>query len=178
MLTDTVCRNLKPKAKPYKSDGGGLRLVVQPNGSKLWRMAYRFGGKQKELAFGSYPAISLAGTRSCSSDAPISDNTLCKRLCDLGYDTATEHCAHGFRTTFSTLCNAECDRNENKMWDSDMIELQLAHLDESSVKAIYNRTGRPQPSFSSAVFIGIRLRFASDIGLYSQMTRGRPTLPP
>src|SRR5262249_5118099 len=78
---------------------------------------------------------------SCSSDEPISDNTLCKRLRDLGYDTATEHCAHGFRTTFSTLCNAECDRDENKMWDSDMIELQLAHLDESSVKAIYNRTG-------------------------------------
>ena len=53
-LTDTTCKNLKPKAKPYKvSDGGGLRLVVQPNGSKLWRMAYRFGGKQKELAFGA-----------------------------------------------------------------------------------------------------------------------------
>ena len=56
MLTDTACRNLKPKATPYKkSDGGGLRLFVQPNGSKLWRLAYRFGGKQKELAFGAYP---------------------------------------------------------------------------------------------------------------------------
>jgi integrase len=39
---------------------------------------------------------------SCRSDDPISDNTLCKRLRDLGYDTSTEHCAHGFRTTFST----------------------------------------------------------------------------
>jgi len=78
---------------------------------------------------------------SCSRDNPISDNTLCKRLRDLGYDTSTEHCAHGFRTTFSTLCNGECDREENKMWDGDVIELQLAHLDESSVKAIYNRTG-------------------------------------
>jgi integrase len=378
MLTDTACRNLKPKDKPYKeSDGGGLRLVMQPNGSKLWRMAYRFGGKHKELSFGAYPKITLADARekrdaakrllangtdpgvakqdakrelaaaktfsewadewlqkqrpqldqktiagkerfvgylkakfgsrlipaitrgdvllylrtyektgeletrdrvraagehiciyadvngtdynpfrkfakgqlienkstprpaltrdadvielfqtiaapferarfgdlvghalrfialtvvrpgeiataewsdfdftrarwtisaekmkmdkehvvplsrqaiailrqvqaltgnrrhvfSCSSDNPISDNTLCKRLRDLGYDTATEHCAHGFRTTFSTLSNAECDRDENKMWDSDVIELQLAHLDESSVKAIYNRTG-------------------------------------
>jgi integrase len=73
---------------------------------------------------------------SCSQDKPISDNTLNKRLRDLGYDTAEQHCAHGFRTTFSTLSNAECDRDESKMWDSDVIELQLAHLDESSVKAI------------------------------------------
>jgi integrase len=78
---------------------------------------------------------------SGSRDEAISDNTLCKRLRDLGYDTGTEHCAHGFRTTFSTLSNAECDRDGNKMWDGDVIELQLAHLDESSVKAIYNRTG-------------------------------------
>lgn len=78
---------------------------------------------------------------SCNQDKPISDNTLNKRLRDLGYDTSRQHCAHGFRTTFSTLCNGECDRNENRMWDGDLIELQLAHLDESSVKAIYNRTG-------------------------------------
>jgi integrase len=78
---------------------------------------------------------------SCSQDKPISDNTLNRRLRDLGYDTSEQHCAHGFRTTFSTLSNAECDGDENKMWDGDLIELQLAHLDESSVKAIYNRTG-------------------------------------
>jgi integrase len=78
---------------------------------------------------------------SCSRDKPISDNTLNKRLRDLGYDTTNQHCAHGFRTTFSTLSNGECDREDNKLWDGDVIELQLAHLDETSVKAIYNRTG-------------------------------------
>jgi integrase len=78
---------------------------------------------------------------SCSQDKPISDNTLNRRLRDLGFDTTEQHCAHGFRTTFSTLSNGECDRQENKMWDGDVIELQLAHLDEGSVKAIYNRTG-------------------------------------
>ena len=78
---------------------------------------------------------------SCSRDRPISDNTLYKRLRDLGYDTSEQHCVHGFRTTFSTLLNGECDRDGNKTWDGDVIELQLAHLDESSVKAIYNRTG-------------------------------------
>jgi integrase len=78
---------------------------------------------------------------SCSRDQPISDNTLNKRLRDLGYNTAKDHCAHGFRTTFSTLLNGECDRDGNKTWDGDVIELQLAHLDSSSVRAVYNRTG-------------------------------------
>ena len=88
---------------------------------------------------------SLTGGRrfvfSRSRDKPISDNMLNRRLRNLGYDTTKQHCAHGFRTTFSTLSNGECDREENKMWDGDVIELQLAHLDQSSVKAIYNRTG-------------------------------------
>jgi hypothetical protein len=45
-LTDIVCRTTKPAARLTKlSDGGGLQLWVQPNGSKLSRFAYRFGGK-------------------------------------------------------------------------------------------------------------------------------------
>jgi len=53
-LVDTALRGLKPQEKPKKySDGGGLHLLVNPNGSKLWRLAYRFDGKQKTLAFGA-----------------------------------------------------------------------------------------------------------------------------
>jgi hypothetical protein len=64
-LSDTTGRNAKPLAKPRKlSDGGGLHLLVQPNGSKLWRLAYRFAGKQKTLALGIYPTVSLAKARS------------------------------------------------------------------------------------------------------------------
>src|SRR5262249_29243616 len=44
---------------------------------------------------------------SCSKDAPLSNNTLNKRLRLLGVDTKTDHCAHGFRTTFSTLSHHE-----------------------------------------------------------------------
>lgn len=63
-LTDTVIRNAKPKRKAYKlSDGGGLYLLVQKSGAKLWRLAYRFAGKQKLLSFGPYPVIPLAGAR-------------------------------------------------------------------------------------------------------------------
>ena len=65
-LVDTTLRGLKPQDKPKKySDGGGLFLLVNPNGSKLWRLAYRFDGKQKTLAFGAYPPVSLADGRCC-----------------------------------------------------------------------------------------------------------------
>ena len=65
MLKDISVRSLKPTAKPQKlSDGGGLHLLVQPNGSKLWRLAYRFEGKQKTLALGVYPAVSLSDART------------------------------------------------------------------------------------------------------------------
>jgi hypothetical protein len=63
-LSDTVCRTSKPREKPYKlSDGGGLFLLVEKSGSRLWRQAYRYQGKQKLLALGVYPATSLAGAR-------------------------------------------------------------------------------------------------------------------
>src|SRR5674476_610402 len=70
MLTDTKIRNLKPGSKPVKvSDGGGLHLLIQPSGSKLWRMAYRFQGKQRTLAFGSYPAATLTAARDRRDDS-------------------------------------------------------------------------------------------------------------
>lgn len=64
-LTDAKLRALKASDKPAKfSDEGGLHVLVSPNGSKLWRLAYRFGGKQKLLSFGAYPLISLADARA------------------------------------------------------------------------------------------------------------------
>jgi Arm DNA-binding domain len=64
-LTDAACRAAKPSARPYKlSDGGGLHLLVETNGSRLWRQAYRIGGKQKLLSLGKYPVVSLADART------------------------------------------------------------------------------------------------------------------
>jgi integrase len=61
---DVAFRSAKPREKPFKlSDGGGLFLLVQPNATKLWRLAYRFDGRQKLLALGQYPVISLADAR-------------------------------------------------------------------------------------------------------------------
>ena len=71
-LNDIQIRKLRPSEKPFRtSDGEGLFLEVKPNGSKLWRMAYRFDGKQKLLSFGSYPAVSLARARERRLEAKI-----------------------------------------------------------------------------------------------------------
>lgn len=69
-LTDMKCRNAKPGAALRKfSDAGGLQLWVQPAGGCLWRLAYRFGGIQKLLALGIYPATSLADARQAREEA-------------------------------------------------------------------------------------------------------------
>lgn len=63
-LTELQAKKSKPRDHAYKlADGEGLFLLVQPNGSKLWRMKYRFGGKEKLLSFGAYPALGLAAAR-------------------------------------------------------------------------------------------------------------------
>lgn len=63
-LNDMAIRRTKAGDKPVKlSDGGGLFLLVNPNGSKWWRHAYRYDGKQKTLSLGVYPEISLAVAR-------------------------------------------------------------------------------------------------------------------
>lgn len=63
-LSDVGVKAAKPKEKPYKlADSGGLYLLVQPNGSKLWRLKYRFAQKERTLSFGPYPLITLAAAR-------------------------------------------------------------------------------------------------------------------
>lgn len=71
-LTDVACRAAKPdpSGKPRKiPDGGGLLLFVSPSGGKLWRMRYRFGGKEKLLSFGAYPEVKLADARALRDKA-------------------------------------------------------------------------------------------------------------
>ncbi|MFL9914868.1 integrase arm-type DNA-binding domain-containing protein [Paraburkholderia fungorum] len=63
-LTDMRIRKAKPMDKSYRlADGKGLYLEVMPNGSRYWRMKYRFGDKEKRAAFGVYPEVSLAQAR-------------------------------------------------------------------------------------------------------------------
>ncbi len=69
-LTDIAIRTSKPRAKPFKlTDGDGLHLLIAPTGGKLWRLAYRFAGKQKTLALGAYPSVTLAKAREARDAA-------------------------------------------------------------------------------------------------------------
>src|ERR1700738_4188884 len=69
-LTDEKCRNAKAKVNPHKlSDGGGLHRLVNADGAKYWRLAYRWYGKQRTLALGVYPAVGLTEARAARDDA-------------------------------------------------------------------------------------------------------------
>ncbi|GHT99806.1 hypothetical protein FACS1894126_6110 [Alphaproteobacteria bacterium] len=70
MLSDSACKNAKPKDKVYAiTDGEGMYLEIHPNGSKYWRMKYRYGDKQKRIALGVYPEVSLKEAREKKSAA-------------------------------------------------------------------------------------------------------------
>jgi integrase len=69
---DIKFRNAKPKAKQYKiTDGLGLYMLVHPSGGRYWRMKYRYEGKEKAMAFGVYPDVSLEAARKKRDDARV-----------------------------------------------------------------------------------------------------------
>ena len=87
-LTDTFAKNVKPNGTPTgvkHSDGQGLYLHVKDAG-KYWRMSYRYGGKQKILALGVYPAVSLLKARQRRDKA--------RELLAEGIDPSTPSCKY------------------------------------------------------------------------------------
>lgn len=69
-LTDLAIRKARPGPTPYKlADSHGLFLLVQPAGGKLWRLKFRFDGREKKLAIGTYPEIGLGEARRRRDEA-------------------------------------------------------------------------------------------------------------
>jgi len=69
-LTDARIRGLKPRERPFKAaDVDGLHILTKPTGARLWRFKYRFDRKEKVLAIGSYPEVSLAQARKTRDEA-------------------------------------------------------------------------------------------------------------
>ncbi|WP_373033561.1 tyrosine-type recombinase/integrase [Sulfurovum sp.] len=82
-LTDKEIKATRAQAKEYKLfDGGGLYLSVMPTGGKLWRLKYTYEGKEKRIALGAYPSVSLAAARKMREDN--------KTKIALGIDPAAE----------------------------------------------------------------------------------------
>ena len=69
-LNDKLIKNAKPKEKQYKiADGLGMYLLIETNGSKYWRLKYRINQKEKTLALGTYPEVSLKEARDKREEA-------------------------------------------------------------------------------------------------------------
>ena len=116
-LTNTKISNCKPQNKPYKlSDGGGMYLLVNPGGSKYWRLKYRLHGKEKTLALGVFPEVSLAQAREARIEAKKIikkgiDPVQQKRLLKLNKRKSAEN-------TFKAIAN-EWLENQKDRWTPD-----------------------------------------------------------
>ena len=81
-LAAVTVRQSKPKDKPFKlADGGGLYLLINPNGSRYWRWKYRIHKREKVLSLGVYPNVSIVSAREKTLEA--------KELLDQGIDPST-----------------------------------------------------------------------------------------
>lgn len=114
-LTDTAIRSAKPKDKPYKlGDSGGLFLLVQPSGGKLWRLKYRVAGKEQKLSLGTYPEISLKDARERRDEA--------RQQLARGADPAVEKRREQLRAqmsadnTFELVAREYMDKRKREGW--------------------------------------------------------------
>jgi len=151
-LSDPAIKKAKPGVtptgmvtdKPYKmADGGGLYLLVTPAGGKLWRLKYRFGGKEKLLSLGAYPDLGLADARARRDEAK-------KQLAD-GIDPGAakqetkrvrlEANANSFEAVAREWHKQKARRWAHRTADKAMVHLQtyvfpeIGHLPVADVKA-------------------------------------------
>ncbi|KES20928.1 MULTISPECIES: integrase arm-type DNA-binding domain-containing protein [Pseudomonas] len=132
-LTDSALKVAKPKDRPYKlSDGEGLYLEVMPSGSKLWRMKFRFNGKENRLSLGAYPTVPLQQARKRREEA--------RQLLAQGKDPAAERDAarqvqqiDGL--TFEAVAR-EWHAYRKPRWAISTAEKTLAYLESDLIPAL------------------------------------------
>jgi len=136
-LSDAKVRNSKAKDKPYKiADGDGLYLLVMPNGSKYWRLKYFFNGKEKVLALGVYPEVSLGEAREGRSKA--------KKTLSAGKDPGQQkkeikrHTAISGANTFEIVAR-EWFENREHSWAPGSIRTKRIHLESHLLPRIGSR---------------------------------------
>jgi integrase len=135
-LTDTAIRAAKAAAKPYKlSDGQGLYLEVMPSGSKLWRLKFRFGGKENRLALGAYPIVPLQHARRLRDDAR---QLLAQGRCPSSERQAEKQAQVSGALTFETLAN-EWHAYRAPRWAVSSAEKARFYLDADLLPALGSR---------------------------------------
>ncbi len=136
-LTELAIKKAKPEAKPYKmADGGGLYLLVQPTGSKWWRIKYRMLGVEKSLSLGVYPDITLTEARERREQAR-------KLLANGGDPSAIKQAAKQAKVkavqiaenSFRNLA-IEFHKVKSPMWTEGHAKQWLGNLDKYAMETI------------------------------------------
>jgi integrase len=123
-LTDAKIRAAKPDDKPYKlADSGNMFLLVHPNGSRYWRLRYRFLGKEKTLALGVYPEVSLSEARLKRDSA----RKLIAENIDPCEQKRVKKSVPDVAQTFETI--ARQWHSSNKKWSASHCEKTLKSLE-------------------------------------------------
>jgi len=169
-LFATAVASAKSRDKDYKlSDGGGLYLLVRPNGSKLWRLNYTYLGKQRTLAFGPWPEISLADARVRREEA--------KRLLANGVDPSHQKKVDAARArveeseTFKAVAVEWIAKNERE----GMAEITVSKLRWLLDKAYPKIGNRPVAKITTQEVLGV-LRSIEATGRYESARRMRSVL--
>lgn len=148
-LSDTACKNAKPKDKPFKiADEKGMFLLVNPNGAKYFRLKYRFAGKEKTLALGVYPDTSLKQARDKRDSA--------RKLIAEGIDpsiTRKIEKAGAIENTFKAVAEEFLEANSGK-WSAS----HKKHIKECFERDVYPWLGSRPLKELSAVEVLTALR--------------------
>lgn len=166
-LNDSKIRNLKPSSKRIKlSDSHGLYLLVNPGGSRIWYIKYRFGGKESRVSLGAYPLISLAEAlqqRDAIRKLLAQNINPAQQRMDEKAATSPEKC-------FKTVALGW--HKTNKKWSPDYAERILASMNNHIFPAIGHL---PVTTLKTQHFTAL-LRVIEDKGFLEVASRTRQQL--
>src|SRR3989338_874601 len=139
-LTELAIKKAKPEAKDYKmADGGGLYLLVKITGSKCWRLKYRIGGKEKLLALGVYPDVSLSEARDRREQARKllangSDPSAIKQAAKQAQQKTLQIAENSFKNLA-----AELHKIKSPMWTAGHAKQWLISMEKYAMPVIGDR---------------------------------------
>ncbi|EIM8973647.1 DUF4102 domain-containing protein, partial [Salmonella enterica] len=122
-LSDAKIRSTKPSDKPFKlADSHGLYLLVNPGGSRIWYLKYRFSGKESRASLGAYPLVSLSEARLKRDDI----RKLLAQNINLAQQRMADKAAASPEKCFKAVALAW--HKTNKKWSADYAERILASM--------------------------------------------------
>ncbi|EJM7988629.1 integrase arm-type DNA-binding domain-containing protein [Salmonella enterica] len=166
-LNDSKIRNLKPSSRPVKlSDSHGLYLLVNPGGSRIWYLKYRFGGKESRVSLGAYPLISLSEARQKRDDI----RKLLAQNINPAQQRMADKAAASPKKCFKAVALAW--HKTNKKWSADYAARILASMENHIFPAIGHL---PVTTLKTQHFTAL-LRVIEDKGFLEVASRTRQQL--